>query len=108
MMMGNHRTSSTFTMQQLGKWVVHTLQSGFQPSWSLLCYLEETMSLWILFMSQHFNPPSALSDHRASVAWLISRGPHSAAYCYKLGPDGVKAECLCLQKAATTVDLLPW
>ena len=27
--------------------------------------------------------------------------PHSAAYCYKLGPNRVKAECLCLQKTAT-------
>ena len=59
------------------------------------------MSLWILFMSQHLNPPSALSDHCESVAWFISNGLHSAAYCYKLGPNGVKAECLCPQKAAT-------
>ena len=59
------------------------------------------MSLWILFMSQHLNPPSALSDHCKSVAWFISNGPHSAAYCYKLGPNEVKAECLCPQKAAT-------
>ena len=59
------------------------------------------MYLWILFMSQHLNPPSALSDHHESVAWLISNAPHSAAYCYKLGPNQVKAECLCLQKAAT-------
>ena len=43
-------------------------------------------------MSQHLNPPSALSDHWESVAWLISNGPHSAAYCYKLGPNGVEAE----------------
>ena len=27
------------------------------------------MSLWILFMSQHLNPPSALSDHSESAAW---------------------------------------
>ena len=59
------------------------------------------MSLWILFMSQHLNPPSTLSDHCKSVAWFLSNGPHSAAYCYKLGPNGVKAECLCPQKAAT-------
>ena len=59
------------------------------------------MSLWILFMSQHLNPPSALSDHCESVAWFISNNPQSAAYCYKLGPNGVKAECLCPQKAAT-------
>ena len=55
----------------------------------------------ILFMSHHLKPPSALLDHRESVAWLISNGPHSAAYCYKLGPIRVKAECLCPQKAAT-------
>ena len=60
------------------------------------------MSLWILFMSQHLNPPSALSAHCESVTWFISNGPHSAAYCYKLGPNGVKAECLCPQKAANT------
>ena len=59
------------------------------------------MSLWILFMSEHLNPPSALSDHRESVAWLISNGPHSATYCYKLGLNWVKAECLCPLKAAT-------
>ena len=59
------------------------------------------MSLWILFMSQHLNPPSALSDPRESIAWLISNGQHSAAYCYKLGTIRVKAECLCPQKAAT-------
>ena len=59
------------------------------------------MSLWILFMSQHLNPPSTLSDHRESGAWLISNGLHSAAYCYKLGPNHVKVECLCLHKAAT-------
>ena len=59
------------------------------------------MSLWILFMSQHLNPPSALVDHRGLVAWFISNGPHSVACCCKLGPNGVKAECLCPQKATT-------
>ena len=59
------------------------------------------MSLWILFMSQHLNSPSALSDHCDSVAWFINNGPHSATYCYKLHSDGVKAECLRPQKAAT-------
>ena len=59
------------------------------------------MSLWILFVSQHLNPSSALSDHCQSVAWFISIGPHSVAYCYKLVPNGVKAECLCPHKAAT-------
>ena len=58
------------------------------------------MSLW-LFVSQHLNPPSALSDHRKSVAWQFSNSPHSAAYCYKLGPNRVKADFLCLQKAGT-------
>ena len=52
-------------------------------------------------MSLHLNPASALSDHRESIAWLISNGPHSVAYYYKLGPSWVKAECLCPQKAAT-------
>ena len=60
------------------------------------------MSLWILFMSQHLNPPSALSDDCESVAWFISNGPHSATYCYKLGHNGVKAESLCPQKGPTT------
>ena len=46
------------TNRQVG---CYTLQSGFQHS---CCYLSETMSLWILFLSQHLNPPSALSDHR--------------------------------------------
>ena len=40
----------------------------------------------------HLNPPSALSDHCESVACIISNGPHSAAYCNKLGPNGVKAD----------------
>ena len=52
-------------------------------------------------MSLHLNLASALSDPRESIAWLISNGQHSAAYCYKLGPNGVTAECLCPQKAAT-------
>ena len=43
----------------------------------------------------------ALSDHRESEAWLISNGPHSVAECYKLGPNRIKAECLCPPKAAT-------
>ena len=40
------------TNRQVG---CYTLQSGFQPSWSLPCFLLETMSLWILFMSQHLH-----------------------------------------------------
>ena len=59
------------------------------------------MSLWILFMSEHLNRPCALSDHCESVAWFINNGPHSAAYCYKLGPNGVNVECLCPHKATT-------
>ena len=51
-------------------------------------------------MSYHLNPASALTDHRGSIAWLNTR-PHSAAYCYELGPDRVKAECLYPQKAVT-------
>ena len=43
-------------------------------------------------MSQHLNRAYAFSDHHESVAWLISNSPHSAAYCYKLGPNGVKAD----------------
>ena len=79
----------------------YTLQSRFQPSWSLPCYPQETLSLWIPFMSQHLNPPSALSEHCESVACFSSNGPHSATYCYKLGPTRVKAKCLYPQKAAT-------
>ena len=52
-------------------------------------------------MSQHLNPPSALSDHCELVAWLISNSPDSATYCNKLGPNRVKAKCLCPQKATT-------
>ena len=53
--------------------------------------------LRILFMSQHLNLPSALLDLREPVAWLIGNGPH----CYKLGPNQVRAECLCPLKSAT-------
>ena len=52
-------------------------------------------------MSSHLNPASALSDHRKSIAWLISNGPDSVAYCYKLGPNWVTAECLFPQKTTT-------
>ena len=52
-------------------------------------------------MSQHVNSLSALLDHCKSVAWLISNGPNSISYCYKLGPKQVKAKCLCTQKATT-------
>ena len=77
----------------------YTLLSGFQPSWPLPCYLYKTMSfvdsLYELALA------STLWNHRESIAWLISNGPRSATYCYKLGPNPVKAECLCPQKAAT-------
>ena len=40
------------------------------------------MSLWILFMSQHLSPPSALLDHHESqVAWCA----HSAHAVHQLG-----------------------
>ena len=41
-----------------------------------------------------------MPKHGELVAWLISNGPHSAAFCYKLGPNRVKVECLCPWKAA--------
>ena len=54
-------------------------------------------------MSQHLNSPSALSDHCESVTLIVGNSPHKAhkAYCYELGPNRVKAECPCPQKAAT-------
>ena len=58
------------------------------------------MSLWIIFMSEHLDPPSALSDHCESVAWLIINGPHIAAYRCKLGPNLFKRECLRLETNA--------
>ena len=55
-----------------------------------------------VFVDSLYEPAlEPLSDHRESVAWHISDGPHSAAYFCKLGPNQVKAECLCLQTAAT-------
>ena len=100
-MMGNHRTSCTFTMQQIGRWVVTLSKADSNLLGHCFAISRKHCPLWILFMSRHLNPPSALSDHGKSVAWLISYGPHSVAYCYKLGPDRVKAECLCPQRAAT-------
>ena len=101
MMMGNHWTSCTFTMQQIGRWVVAHSKADSNLHGHCLTISRKQCPLWILFMSQYLNPPSALSDHRKSVAWLISDGPHSAAYWYKLGPDRVNAEYLCPRKAAT-------
>ena len=101
MMKGNHRTSCTFTAQEIGRWVVTHSKADSNLHGHCLAISGKQCPLWILFMSQHLNPSSALSDHRKSVAWLISNGPHILAYCYKLGPNLVKAECLCPRKAAT-------
>ena len=101
MMMGNHRTSCTFTTQQISRWVVTHSEADSNLHGRCLAISRKQCPLWILFMSQHLNPSSALLDRRESAAWLISNGPHSAAYCDKLGPNGVKAECLCPRKAAT-------
>ena len=35
--------------------------------------------LWILCTSHHLNPATTLSDHRESLAWLISKGSRRAA-----------------------------
>ena len=101
MMIGNHRTLCTFTMQQIGRWVVTHSKADSNFHGHCLAISRKQCPLWILFMSQHLNPSFTLSDHCESVAWLISSGPHSAAYCYKWGPKRVKAECLCPRKAAT-------
>ena len=101
MMVRNHRTLCTFTMQQIGRWVVAHSKADSNLYVHCLAISRKQCPLWILFMSQHLNPSSALLDHRESVAWLISNGPHGAAYYYKLGPNRVKAECLCPRTAAT-------
>ena len=101
MMMGNHRTSCTFTTQEIGRWVVTHSKVDSNLHGHCLAICRKQCPLWILFLSQHLNPSSALSDHCESVVWLISNGPHILAYCYKLGPNQVKAECLCPWKAAT-------
>ena len=55
-----------------------------------------------------------LGSSQISKAWLISNGARSAAYCYKLGPNRVKAKWLCPQKAAAILhacinaSLPPW
>ena len=84
-------------MQQIGTWIVTHSKADPNLHGHCLAISWKRCPLWILFMSQHLTPPSALSDLLESVAWLISNGPH----CYKLGPDRVKAECLCPLKAAT-------
>ena len=94
-MIGNHLTWCTFTMQQINTWVVTHSKADSNFHGHGLATCRNQCPLWILLMSQHLNPASALSEHRESVAWLISNGPHSAAYCHKLGPNRVKAECLC-------------
>ena len=65
MMMGNHRTLCTFTTQEIGGWVVVThskVDSNLHGH--CLAISRKQCPLWILFMSQHLNPSSALSDHR--------------------------------------------
>ena len=119
--MGIHWTSCTFTMQQIGRWVVTHSLADSNLRGHCLAISRKQCPLWILGPSptpeyddvdftvparwgreaQTLNPASALSDHRKSVPRLISNNPHSAAYSYKLGPNRVKAECLCAQKAAT-------
>ena len=47
----------------------HTLQSGFQPSWSLPCYLSETMSLWILFTPPLVVPHPLSFPGGGGVTW---------------------------------------
>ena len=79
MMMGNHRTLCILTMQQIV--VTH---SSLDSSGSLHGHclaISRKCPLWILFMNQHLNHASTLSDHPESVAWRISPGPHSTAYC---------------------------
>ena len=98
---GNHWTSCTFTTQQIGRWVVAQSIANSNLHGHCIANSRKQCLLWSPFMSQHLNPSSALSDHCESVAWLINDGPHGAAYCYKFGPNRVKAECLCPRKAAT-------
>ena len=50
--------------------------------------------LWIFCMSQHWNPATALSDHRASLTLFTGNSPHRAAYYSTLAPNRVKVECL--------------
>ena len=92
MIMGNHRMLCTFTMQQIGRWVVTHSKADSNLQGHCLAISRLSLSLWILLMSQHLNCPSAL---------IANQSPHSVAYCYKLGPGVVKAECPCPQKVAT-------
>ena len=55
--MGKRGMLSTFTMQQ----------TGFQPLWGLLYILSETVSLWILLMTSHLNPPRILGSLRITT-----------------------------------------
>ena len=100
MMMGNHRMSCTFTFQQIGGWVVTHSKVDYNLHGHCLVFLGNNVFVDSVY-EPTLNPPSALSDHCELVAWFISNGPHSAAYCYTLGPNRVKAECLCPQKATT-------
>ena len=69
MMMGNHRMSCTFTMQQIGSWVVTHSSADSNFHGHCLAIARKQCPLWILCMSSHFNP--AVSDHHESVAWLV-------------------------------------
>ena len=79
----------------------YTLQRGFQPSWPWPCCLSETMSfvdsLYELALEHCIR---TLGSSRINSMAYQCR-PRSAAYCYTLGPDRVKTECLCSQKATT-------
>ena len=66
----NHRTSCTFTMQQICRWVVTHSKADSNLHGDCLVISRKQCLLWILFMSQHLNPSSALLDHREVVAWL--------------------------------------
>ena len=95
-MMGNHRASCTFTMQQIGKWVVAHFKVDSNLHGHCLAISRKQCPLWILFMSQHLNPPSAPLDHRESVAWLISNRMSNLAM-----------EIGCVHQKCTTSALIP-
>ena len=101
MMMGNHEMSGTFTMQQIGRWVVTHSSADFNLHGHCVAISGKQCPLLIFFMSQHLNPATTFSNHREPTSWLLGNSPHIAAYCCKLGPTRVKAECPCPQKAAT-------
>ena len=57
MMMGNHRTSCAFTIYKPAGGSDSNLHGH------CLAISRKQCPLWILFMSQHLHPSSALSDH---------------------------------------------